>query len=259
MNTKSILFLSVLLTALPGSTSICAMGGAKRALDEQESLAVAPDSDAKRARKFCPRATKEFLDAAFIGDKASMSKALKEGADVNALGENGLSALHLAAQDDHEDPLGLIDFLLKKGADINNGNSDGLTPIWSAAYQNAPEIVEFLILRGADLGVLDGNGLTLLHRFAEFEGFNIVRALENNKNLNVSKYLSFCLDIKDDKGLKPFQRAIDVGQIPSAKKLIALKLINKLRTRRADRKIISQPVLKPALPPVLTQIVESYI
>lgn len=48
-------------------------------------------------------------------------------------------------------------------SDLNQTNSDSVSPLHLAVYQNFPKVIRKLIINGADLHLQDRNGNTALH------------------------------------------------------------------------------------------------
>lgn len=105
----------------------------------------------------CDRA---LLTAASRGDIDAMRKALREGADVNAANDCGLTALHYVI--DGEKTI-YIGWLLEQGArpDVQS-LTEGTTPLISACSKGYCEAAQCLIGGGAGLEVRDHRGQTPL-------------------------------------------------------------------------------------------------
>jgi ankyrin repeat protein len=92
---------------------------------------------------------------------------LDYGANVNALGREGLSALHYAVRGGK---VPLIRLLLDRGADVNAPDHEGLSPAVHLAHTRAKldpvEILNVLASHGADLDGPDHAGKQLLLHFA---------------------------------------------------------------------------------------------
>jgi hypothetical protein len=91
--------------------------------------------------------------------KNVVSVLISAGADVNALGSYGVSALQIAAADGH---VGVVQSLLGAGAAVNAAWDGGATALLLAAQRGHLEVCELLILTGADVMCSDANGLTPL-------------------------------------------------------------------------------------------------
>jgi ankyrin repeat protein len=87
-----------------------------------------------------------LLEAASGGNLAAVEDALEQGADVNARGQFGDTALNLAAEHGHTQ---VVERLLEKGADVNNLGGADKTPIMNAAFAGNVGIVRRLLEKGA--------------------------------------------------------------------------------------------------------------
>jgi ankyrin repeat protein len=85
------------------------------------------------------------------------------GADVNGVGQYGLTALHYAVR---SGKLPLIRLLLERGADVNARDDEGLTPLLHLAKTRAKHdpiaVLQILLDHRADLNARDQRGETLL-------------------------------------------------------------------------------------------------
>ncbi len=84
---------------------------------------------------------------------------IDNGADVNGVSENGLSAIRMAIFNGHKD---LVQLLIGNGADVCAADQDGVTAIHTAAMHNRTEIVRVLIENGADVNAVGKGGLTAM-------------------------------------------------------------------------------------------------
>jgi ankyrin repeat protein len=110
-----------------------------------------------------------LLDAAKRGDVAAVKALLKEGADPNAAQGDGLTALHLAAQ---QGSLDVTKALLDAKADIAaKTRIGGYTPLHLAAQGAHATLVKALLDAGADpAAVTTTSGVTPLHLAAKALG-----------------------------------------------------------------------------------------
>lgn len=108
-----------------------------------------------------------------------LSLLLNRGLSVNAPGENGGTALHIAVLDESYTTCKYkIDDLLNFGADINARDNDGRTPLHIAAHRgNRNDGLKSLLLRKADINARDNAGVTPLHLAAERGDTDVIRAL----------------------------------------------------------------------------------
>lgn len=88
-----------------------------------------------------------MIDAARKGDFEGLKDELKNGADIDFQGEEGYSALHIAALlgDIH-----VVKFLVENNANIELTDDKGQTPVIKAMGWNQDDIVRFLVDKGAD-------------------------------------------------------------------------------------------------------------
>ena len=130
---------------------------------------------------------------------------IARGADVNALGERGSTALSYAVSNGN---VGLAEFLLSKGANVNPERSP---PLHSAvkAPKNLKELVELLLSKGAQVNK-EGTGGTALYSAVErTDNIEVIKVLlakgaDVNKTGHGSSAFEHALD-----GMKRCQRDLD--------------------------------------------------
>src|SRR3990167_4987944 len=83
----------------------------------------------------------DLLAAAGAGDSVAVESAIALGADVNAMYDDGNTALIWAAEDGRID---IVRLLLNRGADIDLVNEDGNTVLNFARQRNHTEIIKIL-------------------------------------------------------------------------------------------------------------------
>ena len=99
-------------------------------------------------------------EAAMAGDVATVRSLLKSGADVNAAQGDGVTGLHWAARQGHED---LANTLIVAGANVRATTRFGaVTPLHLAAERGSGAIVTMLVKAGADVDARTGTGATPL-------------------------------------------------------------------------------------------------
>ncbi len=114
---------------------------------------------------------KQLLEAAKIGNIYRTKNLIKHGADVNAKGRYGWTALHWAADNGFAE---IVKLLLDSGADIKATDNTGRTALhWAVTT----EIVQLLLDSGADINAADNGGRTALHWAAYYGSADIVQAL----------------------------------------------------------------------------------
>ena len=119
-------------------------------------------------------------DAAMRGDKAAVSKLLKDGADVNGAQGDGMSALHWAAERGDAE---LADMLIYAGANIGAVTRIGqYTPLHLAAKSGSAAVAKALIKAGADVNAKTTNsGVTPLHLAASSGSAEVINLLADAK------------------------------------------------------------------------------
>jgi len=113
--------------------------------------------------------------AAESGDTATISKLLSEGADVNQITPSSLGpAIIYASRYCHTDAVKL---LLEKGANINAAGSMGITAMHTAAAGGCDNLITHLIDKGAAIDPISGAGYTPLSLAAYWDKQSSVRLL----------------------------------------------------------------------------------
>jgi hypothetical protein len=92
------------------------------------------------------RLNQQLREAAAGGYSDAVGSALRQGANVNARGQFGDSALNMAAEKGQVDA---VEVLLKAGADIENPDVADKTPLMNAAFAGKIKAVELLLRCGA--------------------------------------------------------------------------------------------------------------
>ncbi len=103
---------------------------------------------------------------------------VKHGAEINAKGYYGRTALHYAAI--HGD-IEMASFLLENGADLNlRGDVFGFSPLFCAVNCQKAPMVEFLLEQGASVSLTDDSERTVMD-IARHKNPKIVQLLEHYK------------------------------------------------------------------------------
>ncbi|CAK4660286.1 hypothetical protein LEN26_015907 [Aphanomyces euteiches] len=114
----------------------------------------------------------QLFDAAEVGNTHLIATLLTNNViDVNGVGINQYTALHLAARNNF--PKAVAE-LCSRGADVGARTADRLTPLHLAAMEGHAGCVEELLKAGADPNTTDQNGNGAIHLAAE--GGNIACA-----------------------------------------------------------------------------------
>lgn len=105
-----------------------------------------------------------FLLAASKADIDGLKDALNQGAELNAIVDDGNTCMHLLGYAANHLAFDCITYLLaEKNANIEMPNNYGATMLHIAARNNDHEKVRFLINKGADIHARDSDSWTPLH------------------------------------------------------------------------------------------------
>jgi len=186
--------------------------------------------------RFPPREP-SLIAAASSGDIAKVESLLKDGADVNALGKFGGTALSFAVSGHHKDVAQLLldhganvnstntagwsalfyasdedmaDLLIAHGANVNARDSTGVTPLWDVARPELQGVVKVLLAHGADVNTRSRNGDTPLHAW-DISKEMAELLLAHGADINA----------KNNNGKTPLQAAIDEHNDETVKFLVA--------------------------------------
>jgi len=106
---------------------------------------------------------------------------LRRGSDVNAIDDEGNTALYCACQQVGVKRFEVVQVLLEAGADVNLQTSNKLYPLMASCEANNAELVDLLVKAGADVNVRNKKEETCLHvmvlKKADASAVNITRSL----------------------------------------------------------------------------------
>jgi ankyrin repeat protein len=144
-------------------------------------------------------------NAASMGNLRATSMLLASGAEIEAKGATGRTALHFAALGVHLDVLQL---LIEKGADLNARDAAGTSPLDNAVWRGQLDAAAILLAHGARLNEVETKtGATPINEAAYRGNTQLVRyLLQFNPDL----------DIPDKRGYRPLENAIRAGAEDSA-------------------------------------------
>ena len=83
-----------------------------------------------------------FLIAVSMNDTDRVRQFLQEGADVNQSWPDGMTGIHVAAQNGF---LELEEILLKHGANIHHADNSGFNPLHYSCLANQPDFIRYLL------------------------------------------------------------------------------------------------------------------
>lgn len=99
---------------------------------------------------------------------------LKAGADINAQGSEGYTALHYAIRNDN---VAKVKYLLERGANPNIGDNHKRPCVLYAIMYNRPSIVRLLLQSGADYHSSDKDHASIWHYLALYSGLEVLDVL----------------------------------------------------------------------------------
>ncbi|MCL2001696.1 MAG: ankyrin repeat domain-containing protein, partial [Planctomycetes bacterium] len=107
---------------------------------------------------------KDFLELCVNGTPEEVERAIKSGANVNAVDDDGVTPLMYAAR---SNVVPVAALLLEAGADIEAYDRDGDMPLHWAALGDNPATILFLLDQGADAGATNNNGRKAIEWLSE--------------------------------------------------------------------------------------------
>ena len=118
---------------------------------------------------------KAFFDLCMTGSRDDIELAVKNGANVNAKNEDGLTALMLAASLKHNPDV--IAVLIENGSELEAKDEDGKTSLFYAVNTSNVEGTKTLLAFGANPNVWDQKGEPLLFHAITTEDLAILKTL----------------------------------------------------------------------------------
>lgn len=130
-------------------------------------------------------AEEDMRQAALDGDKEQVKKLVDAGAKINALDQEGHTALMFAAFNGHTD---IVLLLLDEGAVVDRRDFLGRTALLYASTGPFPETVKLLLEKGAEPNIVDSDEhfSPLMHAAAEGNLDVVKILLENGADLSLT-------------------------------------------------------------------------
>ena len=160
--------------------------------------------------QLAPEETALLAEWVKVGDALAVQRMIEHGACVEAVSDDGTTALMVASAEGYLD---VARVLLLHNAKVNARNHDGETPLHFAVRDNRPEIVALLLEHGATVDAINANGVTPL-MIAAWSGFDTL----------VERLLAAGADseLTDDEGSKAATYARDVQDDAAREKILKL-------------------------------------
>jgi uncharacterized protein len=136
---------------------------------EREDVVAIISQQRRAAESKSPPSPDELRQAAMIGDVDTVLKMIERGVDVNAIDQDGRSALHLASFDGFDE---VVDLLLDRGADPRQVDGKGRTALMFASTGPHLAAVERLLEANSPVDAVDTDERFTALMFAAAEGQN---------------------------------------------------------------------------------------
>ncbi|PIY15717.1 MAG: hypothetical protein COZ15_06730 [Elusimicrobia bacterium CG_4_10_14_3_um_filter_49_12_50_7] len=148
-----------------------------------------------------------LLEALKRGDWLIANLLMENGADIKIPNSEGETALTIAAK---HNSINLIDRLLAEGSKINATNKAGMTALMVAASKNYTDLAKLLINRGADVNLKDNNNNTALTMAAENNNAPLAKILiEHGAFTHIKNSHGYsALDIAENKNYPDVVKAL---------------------------------------------------
>ena len=153
-----------------------------------------------------------FFNAARFGRLQVMEKMISiiaefDGKDLNAVNEEGETALVIACRHSHSE---IVNALITKGANIDSVGAVGYTALMTAVHKNNVDCVSILLQHGADVRATNGNGATALHFAACHETPQMLKMI-----LQSPAAIGCSLYTRDNPGFTLLAVAAHYGSLPT--------------------------------------------
>jgi ankyrin repeat protein len=173
------LYPSLIAIAALVLTGVATLRGASPSFREQIRAADVPALKVRLTGAPTPDAPDEtgatpLMYAAAVGSLETMKTILDAGADVNAAGSDGMTALMWATGD-----LAKVRLLVERGANVNAKGTDGTTTaLVAAAQRGAADVVQYLLDHKADPMASGDEGVALFQAAFTTPNGEVRRVLE---------------------------------------------------------------------------------
>jgi len=143
--------------------------------------------------------------ASLNNNMTAVQLLLRAGIDTSTVDNEGRSALHHAADDEHKEHI--LEALLEHGIDANIKNEKGRTALHTTAWERLPKSMKLLLQHGADPNAINNLGETALHDAAWRNFADGIRILVEH---------GAEVDVKNEKGETPLHQAVDYREAINA-------------------------------------------
>ncbi|EGD81155.1 hypothetical protein PTSG_11195 [Salpingoeca rosetta] len=154
--------------------------------NDDGSLQVKPCAPGVRIDLRDDTGSTPLILAALGGNVEAASCLIAYGANVDAQDTDGNTALHMAAWQEREHSVDVMELLLKNGADPNIANAENRTPLHNAVQNGQTFAVMVLLDHNADVHVRNDAGETPLDIAVRFGREEVVSVLLNH-DISVTK------------------------------------------------------------------------
>lgn len=160
---------AIFLALYRGNNPVAAQIASKKQLDVFEAASIGDLDELKTlithdpslATSYSPDGFTALALASYLGQKGSVEYLAENGADVNAIANNGTGFTPLtgaASQNQNE----IAKILVKKGAIVDHQYEGGFTPLMHACAAGNTELVTLLLDNGANPNMKNSEGKTPL-------------------------------------------------------------------------------------------------
>lgn len=183
----------------------------------------------------------ELVYRANLGSADDLSLLIEQGGNINAVDNNGIGLVFLAAGRPDEEGVNVVHALLKHGVDINSRDVQGRTALFFAAKSGNSKTVDYLLKNGADPYITDNNGDVARNYAYKFGHMNVVEQMDDFARKRIAEVNSAYERVNNE-----LQKRYD--ELAKEQRNIALRE-QKANTPRQRAKPKSEPKPEPAPAP----------